>query len=633
MPAERAVDRPDTATEAAPSTARPVFWRAAAAAAAAVSLFAAILALHAVTPDPSIAAIESAMRDTLAGPGPQPLSDEPDTPVTLPDRWRDSCNDCRRAWYEVLVPGDARVLYVPHAAQSFAAYAQGERLSGTLKSIGSLARPDGAPQLLRLPTVPNAQPVTLLLEADRPGHGSLSVVYAADLADVATHYRLRHLLRTGMPRLSLVFCLIVGLLLAALWAQQRHRAEYGWLAALAVAWGVQTLPSIATQGTASALAASPTARWIEAGLLALLAVLISRVAAVIGRNRGAIGRTLALVAAMGLAALALVAVAAPTLLDAVLPAWQVLWLIAVGVAAVPMMATVSGRTARTPWLVFPAAVVALFALRDAAVASGLVGSLDRDTLYFAAPVFLGCLAWLLLTQFIDTLRSTEAMNVELDRLVREKTDHIEDQYRRMRALERERILANERERIMRDMHDGVGGQLVSAIAMLDGGGADQLRGALSGALTDMRLMIDSLESVGDDLNAVLAMFRDRAQPLLSAAGIGLTWRVEDLPPVAHLGPSSVLSILRIMQETVTNTLKHADAANVVVSARASDGQDTVDITLSDDGAGFDAGAGEGAGYGLRNMRSRAAAHGIDLSLTTSPGNGTRVRLRIPVSRP
>ncbi len=600
------------------------------ATAAAIAVFAAIVALHHVPQATSATAIGSAVRDTL-GSLPRNGATGAENAVTLPDRWRDDCAACLRVSYEVLVPGPATVLYVPHAAQSFAAYAQGERLPGTLKSIGSFSRPDGDPQLLRLPTAPGTQSVTLLLEADSPGRGSLGVLYAGSLADVVTHYRLRHLLRTGVPRLSLVFCLIVGLLLIALWVQQRHRAEYGWVAALALVWGLQTLPSIAMSGPASTMASTPAARWLEAGMLALVAALTAHVAAAVGGARHGYERTLSIIAAASILVLGLVAAMAPALFDAVLPGWRLLWLTALALAVLPLLAAMIGRPVRAPWLAFPAAVVVLFALRDAAVVSGIHRSLDRDTLYFAAPVFLGCLAWLLLTQFIDTLRSTEAMNVELDRLVREKTEHIENQYRRVRALERERILADERERIMRDMHDGVGGQLVSAIAMLDGGRPEHLRGALSGALTDMRLMIDSLESIDDDLNAVLAMFRDRAQPLLSAAGIGLTWRVEDLPPVAGLGPSSVLSILRIMQETVTNAIKHAGATTVVVAARAVDGLDTVEIALSDDGAGFDPQGESAGGHGLRNMRARANAHDLGLTIDAIAGEGTRVVMRVPVT--
>ncbi|MCW5609768.1 MAG: hypothetical protein KIS83_03630 [Rubrivivax sp.] len=256
---------------------------------------------------------------------------------------------------------------------------------------------------------------------------------------------------------------------------------------------------------------------------------------------------------------------------------------------------------------------------------------------WALAALLGSAAWLLLARFVETLNAAELLNVDLEALVHERTAALQAQFERVRELERREAIAAERERLMRDMHDGVGGHLVSMLAMIE---ADRRRpGELAvvvrEALDDMRLMIDSLEPVDDDLNAVLAMFHDRLAPRLRGAGVTLHWDVDLLPQVAGLTPARVLHLLRILQEGVSNALRHgrartlwlrADAAGPAGATGAAGGA-AVTITLRDDGSGFDPAAASG-GRGLKNMRRRAQEAGLALDLVSAAGAGTTLTLRV-----
>ncbi|MFN3564827.1 MAG: sensor histidine kinase [Burkholderiaceae bacterium] len=235
--------------------------------------------------------------------------------------------------------------------------------------------------------------------------------------------------------------------------------------------------------------------------------------------------------------------------------------------------------------------------------------------------------WLLLGRFVETLNAAELLNVDLERLVRERTDQLQAQYERMRELERREAIAAERERLMRDMHDGVGGHLVSLLAMIE---ADRRRpGELAvivrQALDDLRLMIDSLDPVDDDLNAVLAMFRDRLVPRLQRANVELRWDVEPLPAVPGLTPARVLHLLRLLQEVVSNALRHGRARTLTIGARAQAGRVVVEVR--DDGIGFDT-RNAGSGRGLNNLRWRATAVGAELSIDSAPGQGTTVTVML-----
>ncbi|MFG6486521.1 sensor histidine kinase [Roseateles sp. BYS78W] len=195
--------------------------------------------------------------------------------------------------------------------------------------------------------------------------------------------------------------------------------------------------------------------------------------------------------------------------------------------------------------------------------------------------------------------------------------------------ERERALLLERQRLMRDMHDGVGSTLIAMLRLSESGGASApaMAELLRSAIEDLRLTIDSLEPMEHDLATLLATLRTRVGRRLEAAGLTLEWAVADMPPLPWLEPTQALQVLRLVQEAVTNVIKHARAQTLSVSARP-DG-DALEVCIADDGCGFDPGAAT-AGRGLASMRQRAQALGAALCWHGEPGQGTRVSLRLPL---
>jgi signal transduction histidine kinase len=143
---------------------------------------------------------------------------------------------------------------------------------------------------------------------------------------------------------------------------------------------------------------------------------------------------------------------------------------------------------------------------------------------------------------------------------------------------------------MRDMHDGLGSALTSSLAVAEQGEVQPaaLVGLLRECVDDLRAVIDSLEPVDNDLAALLATLRFRLGQRLDAAGIQLDWRVQDLPPLAWLGPSEALQVMRIVQEALANVVKHARARRVQLTAARVGEQ--VELCIRDDGEGFDTSA-------------------------------------------
>lgn len=216
--------------------------------------------------------------------------------------------------------------------------------------------------------------------------------------------------------------------------------------------------------------------------------------------------------------------------------------------------------------------------------------------------------------------------------------------RRWRARARQAVIADERARIARDLHD-----------------------TLEQSLTGLKLQMESLRRTPDDAQAVRS-FLDRGPELIAqatrdlkgsiwalrAAGAGspdlrtalsvvagralrgtdVAFHLEVTGTPRRLEPEAEQQILRIVQEGLTNALKHARAGRIELALRFADGADhALEIELRDDGQGFavnDPGAGPAQGhFGLAGMRERAARLGAEIEWQTQPGAGTRLRLGVP----
>lgn len=245
------------------------------------------------------------------------------------------------------------------------------------------------------------------------------------------------------------------------------------------------------------------------------------------------------------------------------------------------------------------------------------------TAHYGAPFLVIVLSWKLIRDFVRARSDAEELNRTLEVRVEMKSRELEENFARMREMEERTVLARERDRLVMEMHDGLGGQLVSAMSMLDYDNVDRkvVSDTLQVALTDLRLMIDALDPVCDDLAMVLGSFRTTLEKTLVGSGIKLIWRVQDVPTVNGMNPHKVLQILRILQEAVTNAIKYSLASEITVATGSEN--DRVFLSVSDNGKGIDKGIdaanGLSHGRGLQNMRRRAQMIGADLHIQTENG--------------
>jgi signal transduction histidine kinase len=275
----------------------------------------------------------------------------------------------------------------------------------------------------------------------------------------------------------------------------------------------------------------------------------------------------------------------------------------------------------------------LAAVHDGALTLGLPIGTDLPLLPVAGPLVLVALATPLVDRFFRALREAETARSEMESRVREREQLLKRNFEWLRESERAQARNQERQRIMQDIHDGLGSQLLSALMLVERRALSnrQVAQLLRESIDDLRLAIDAIASEEATLADALGNLRFRMEPRLRAAGIGLAWDVRGLPAELQLDPGVVLPILRIVQEALTNALKHSRARAVRVEARV-DGRDAdrfLRVRVTDDGRGI---GDEGVrGRGLLNMRSRAAKIGAQLSLTSAPGAGTTVAVDLKLA--
>lgn len=241
-----------------------------------------------------------------------------------------------------------------------------------------------------------------------------------------------------------------------------------------------------------------------------------------------------------------------------------------------------------------------------------------------APVWLAAACGILVQDFVRSLREAEAQRAALDRRLAER----EAELARLHARERELATDEERRRIMQDMHDGLGSQLVSSLALAESGELTPAQTAelLRACIDDLRLAIDTLGEGRIDLGVAAGNLRFRMEPRLRSAGMKVRWDMSRLPDSLDLPGSTALPVLRVMQEALANATRHAGARSLQVGLACEGGELLLEV--ADDGHGFDP-RHHAPGKGLPGMQKRARALGAQLELESTP-QGTRVRLRLPL---
>lgn len=460
------------------------------------------------------------------------------------------------------------------------------------------------------------------LEADFRSH--LDAVAIGPVAQLQPAYDFAYALAATYKRISVVVLLVLGAVFIALFMVRRREVAYAWFALGMFGWAMHIGNSLVPRSPFV-----PEILWlfigsIEIGVFAIASAMFVNHHTQLRQPR--IERAMLAFGVLGAVFQILDPLFFKLPLTFFVPLVWLPGLLLIGLnSLVQLLRALRHRPSLDIYLLLAGAwLLLVVGVRDLLIETNV---LPWAWMYMPYTVgfTLSAVSAVLLHRFALSFDAAERARDELDERVRAKSAELATNLVRMKDLERERALGAERERILQDMHDGLGGHLVQALAIATS--RDSLRPLeepLRSCLDELRLMVDSLEPANGDLASVLGSLRPRISRRLTLAGVNIRWQVGDLPADPDLGPRKVLDVARVLQEAITNAIKHSGCNAIAVHTGVNaDGR--IEISVTDNGRGIHS---AGAGHGLASMRRRTAALGGELTFEdASPG--TRVTLRLP----
>ncbi len=186
----------------------------------------------------------------------------------------------------------------------------------------------------------------------------------------------------------------------------------------------------------------------------------------------------------------------------------------------------------------------------------------------------------------------------------------------------------ERERILGDMHDGVGSHLLGLMMQVRANRIDNARlvQGLVSCLDDLKLIVDSLDPIERSFEVAMGELRARVEPRCAAADLDLTWST--VAPATAIDAERTLQVLRALQEMINNAIRHSQGGRIDVELSPAGGNEYV-VSVRDHGVGFNPLIPSGSGRGMTSLQSRAQRlHGSLVIERSEPG--ARLVLRFPL---
>ena len=564
------------------------------------------------------------------------------------------------------VPSEPYGLYIPRLGNAYAIWLNGALLeqNGDF-SLGS--SPDFAkaprylvltPRLLRQHNL-----VQIRIRADAGRRGGLAPPVLGPHDEVYPRYLQDHRSRITGSFLVAVFGLLVGLIALALWATQvepqghtRRRRDplYLYVAVAELCW---------TVSVSDALIETPPLPWPWWGLLPILThsfwacsmALFGIEIAGLSLSTAAmwLRRWLALLVLLVLAAAIGRALAWP----AALPwAYGLSGLTALFFAVVFVWRAFRSGSGQHRLVAAAVVVNTVVGLRDFYVFQVLQAYGENTYLRYSSVLFGLTLAFIVALRFRAASRQVVELNASLAQRVAHKEAELARNYQRLAQGAQEQARSGERSRILRDMHDGVGSHISTAIRQLQSGLASggEVMQTLRDSLDQLKLSIDAMHLSPGDITSLLANLRHRLEPRHALQGLQWVWAVDDLPlllrsdaelePVLRSQPAgtppppdlrasamaarrrlarpmdtfALYQLQRMLVEALNNVLMHSGASRLQVMAQALQAPERgVRLQLVDNGRGFDAASVRGGG--LARLAQCAHAIQAQFNISSRPG--------------
>ncbi len=566
-----------------------------------------------------------------------PGSDMPPGPlaawrhVALPHVWREThAAEQGTMWYRfrvnmVRAPETLWAIYLPRAVMNAQVWVNGVPMAYTGSMSPPVTRNWYVPLLVQVPA-------SVWHEGDNVIHvkvvggfmsrDGLAPVRVGPLSLLEPPYKTRLFLQVDGAYFANTAVLALGAFMMIAWMRDRGQVAIGFQGVSAVLWGV---------GNAAYLAAHPFLSDVFWAPLSITCMVWSALAMALFFRRF-VGRR-ARAAEQGILALMLL-----TPLWAWLSSSTYLVVLGYGLAYLVFMVcivqaihgVIKSRRRDGGWLLGGCALLVPAAAHDVAYQVNLLPFDAIYTLPFVSPIMMACIFYVLAGDYARSRRALNRLNGSLAETLAQRESALRESFARLAELERAQAVSAERSRILRDMHDGVGAHLTSALRQLQSPRENHVdlglvTQTLRDSLDQLKLSIDALSLQAGDVVGLLASLRFRITPRLKAAGLELVWDVADLPPWPQGHAPALRQLQYILFEGLSNVLQHSGATRLTLSAHAT--PDCLEVSLIDNGRGW---SGEGEGQGLQAMRARASVIGAQIAFLARPEGGAQLRVSLPL---
>ena len=556
--------------------------------------------------------------------------------IELPDDWYKNHQDRQQIWYRTTL--DIQNLndpiwgvYLPAVTHNAAVYLNGHWVGQGGKFTDPVSRHHNEPLLFRFSShllKQGTNTIDIRVETSFYEQGFLEPLYIAPIQKLEGAYEWKKFVRVDFIEWITIAMYLMAAIILAFWIARPQDNIYGLFCLELFFWATHNLNLF--------IADIPTsAKFWEAMTMSTLGW---TVVAMIFFNHRYVGHTnktvekiILVFAALGVGMFFLPDV------ESVLHIGYRVWdffLIIFGSYAIYFLGKAYWQNQNTDVLLMLIAGIPIlvFGFHDILVVNHFLSKHDGLIIQYSVIPAAILFSWFLVRRFVDSINHAEHLAETLELRVQQKQKQLQEQFEQLSQMQKQQFLAEERERIMRDMHDGIGGQLVSTITMLQEHSGEvfkNIREKLQLSLTDLRLMIDSFDPLLNDLPTLLGMMRMRLTDQLESAGITLEWAVTELPELDNMSPQRSLHIMRIIQEAITNSIKHAATDKILLATGISDDKQQIYINVTDYGKGMETATTDTPGRGIKNMQYRAQQIDADLNITSST-DGSTVQLAFNV---
>jgi len=557
--------------------------------------------------------------------------------VSLPDFWRnhDSPND--QLWYRKQfqinnLDDQVWSVYLPSVSQNAMVYINGAWIGQGGKFDDPVSRHHNRPLLFSFSSEllqPGMNQVAVRVKVSSYRDGLLGPFYLGRQADVIDAYRFKKLIRVTLVEWMTAAMYALTLIILIFWLARPQDSIYGIFALELFLWATHNLNLFVSE------IPIPTRYW-EAIMMSTLGWTVIAMIffnhRYVGCKNVAVERFLKLFALLGFGLFLL-----PTVDDVLLigyRVWDVFLIIFGSYAVIHLLRIYWLRGDSDAYLMLLVGLpILVFGLHDILVVNHFIDRQQGLIIQYSVVPAVLLFSWFLVRRFVDSINQAENLAANLEQRVAENKQELKAQYSALQTMQKQQVLSEERERIMRDMHDGIGGQLLSVINHLHGQTGDvyrEIREKIQHSLTDLRFVIDSLDPLHNELPVLLGMMRASLQDQLDVAEIELEWAVTELPEISDMTPSRSLHLMRILQESITNVIKHSFSDRIRVATGVIEAEiKHVFIDVIDYGRGMERDCEPtSTGRGIDNMKYRAEQIGAELTIDNF-AHGCRVRLLLP----